>query len=101
MSGRTSPPAAFGPISTPSHGGFDPFRLCIYTTIGLLAWLVTPALIVAAFSGTALVAYQRARRAGLARSRCKLGDTRLVMVYLAVAFAGGVYGVTRTILGLM
>lgn len=97
MSGRASPPSAFDPVPTPAQAVFDPFRLCVYTTIGLLAWLLTPALIVVAFSGTALVAYHRARRAGLARSRCKLGDTRLVMGYLALAFVGGVYGVTRLV----
>jgi hypothetical protein len=44
----------------------------------------------AGFSGVALAAYWRARRQGLVRSRCKLGDTRLVMTYLGVLFFAGV-----------
>jgi hypothetical protein len=70
---------------------FDPFQLCVYTTVAVLAWLLTPAAVVALFSGVALVAYLRARRAGLVKSKCKLGDTRLVMAYLTVAFLAGVY----------
>jgi hypothetical protein len=63
----------------------------VYTTVAVLAWLLTPAAVVALFSGVALVAYFRARRAGLVKSKCKLGDTRLVMAYLAVAFFAGAY----------
>lgn len=89
MSGRTTPPAAFEPSYPGPSAQFDPLRLCIYSTIGLLAWLLTPAVVVAAFSGVALVAYWRARLHGLVKSRCKLGDTRLVMAYLGVLFVGG------------
>lgn len=89
MTGRTTPPSAFDPVSAPPATTFDPFRLCVYTTIGLLAWLLTPAVVVAGFAGFALVAYFRARQRGLVRSRCKLGDTRVVMGYLAVAFVAG------------
>lgn len=89
MSGRASPPSAFDPVTVAGPEPFDPLRLCIYTTIGVLAWLVTPAVVVVGFSGVALVAYYKARRAGLVKSKCKLGDTRLVMVYLGLAFASG------------
>ncbi|MDX1468388.1 MAG: hypothetical protein R3258_03515 [Acidimicrobiia bacterium] len=96
MSERTTPPAAFSPFDQAEPKQFDPLRLCIYSTIGLLAWLLTPALVVAFFSGIALMAYYKARRAGLVKSRCKLGDTRLVMAYLAVLFlAGSGYTVYR------
>ena len=82
---RNEPPAVF--TEPPPHGSadrqFDPLQLCVYTTIGILAWLVTPAVVVASFGAIAVVAYVRARRRGLARSRCKLGDTRLVIAYLA------------------
>ncbi|HVR77343.1 MAG TPA: hypothetical protein VMS99_03015 [Acidimicrobiia bacterium] len=91
MSGRASPPSAFDPVTPPKPEQFDPFRLCVYTTVAVLAWLLTPAAVVALFSGVALVAYFRARRAGLVKSKCKLGDTRLVMAYLAVAFFAGAY----------
>ena len=101
MSGRTSPPSAFDPVTEVVPRPFDPLRLCIYTTIAILAWVLTPAVVVAAFSGVALVAYYRARRAGLVKSRCKLGDTRLVMAYLGVAFAAGfgftIYRITQLI----
>jgi hypothetical protein len=90
MSGRTEPPAAFQAGTERRPEPFDPLRLCVYTTIGVLSWLLTPALVVAVFSGIALVAYSRARRAGLVQSKCKLGDTRLVMAYLGFAFVAGV-----------
>lgn len=89
MTGRTTPPSAFDSVSTPQSATFDPFRLCVYTTVGLLAWLLTPAVVVTAFSGVALVSYYRAWRQGLVESRCKLGDTRLVMGYLGLAFVAG------------
>lgn len=89
---RSEPPTVF--THTPPVGSadyqFDPLQLCIYTTIGILAWLLTPAVVVAAFGTIGVVAYARARRKGLAKSRCKLGDTRLVIAYLAVAGAIGI-----------
>ncbi|MDX1690022.1 MAG: hypothetical protein R3290_03255 [Acidimicrobiia bacterium] len=68
---------------------FDPLRFCIFTTIALVAWVITPPAAVVWTSGMGLWAYGRARRAGLVKSRCVLGDTRLVMAYLALAFVGG------------
>lgn len=98
MSGRTTPPSAFGSHRPATTTTFDPLRLCIYSTIALLAWLLTPAVVVAGFSGIALFAYWRARRTGLVRSRCKLGDTRLVMTYLGLLFvAGAGYTVYRAV----
>ena len=89
MNGRTTPPSAFDSHGPGTTTTFDPLRLCIYSTIALLAWLLTPAVVVAGFSGIALAAYWQARRAGLVRSRCKLGDTRLVMTYLGLLFVAG------------
>jgi hypothetical protein len=77
---------------------YDPVRFCIFTTIALLAWALSPPVVVAALSGVGLWAYWRARRQGLARSRCVLGDTRLVMAYLAAAC---LLGIVVTIRGLM
>lgn len=68
---------------------YDPLRLCIYTTIGLIAWLITPPLTVAIFGTIGVVGYLRARRRGLVSSRCLLGDTRLVIAYLALAAVAG------------
>lgn len=62
---------------------FDPLRLCVFTTIAVIACLLGP-IAVAAFAGIAIAGYAKARRDGLLRSRCKLGDTRLVLVYLSV-----------------
>lgn len=62
---------------------FDPLRLCVFTTIALIACLLGP-IAVLAFALIAIAGYARARRAGLMRSKCKLGDTRLVLAYLSV-----------------
>lgn len=62
---------------------FDPLRLCVFTTIAVIACLLGP-IAVAAFAAVAIAGYAKARRDGLLRSRCKLGDTRLVLVYLSV-----------------
>lgn len=67
--------------------GLDPLRLCIFTTISVIAWIVTPPLAAVWFSGLGLWGYTKARRAGLLRSRCALGDTRLVLLYLGAVFA--------------
>jgi len=71
---------------------FDPLRLCVYATVALLAWLLGPIAVVL-FATLGFVGYWRARRAGLLRSRCKLGDTRIVLVYLAALVAAGVGGI--------
>jgi len=61
----------------------DPLRLCVYTTVALLTCILGPiALLV--FAGIAIAGYAKARRAGLLRSKCKIGDTRLVLVYLSI-----------------
>lgn len=62
---------------------FDPLRLCVFTTIALLACVLGP-IVVLAFALVAIAGYANARRGGLLRSRCKLGDTRLVLAYLSV-----------------
>jgi hypothetical protein len=64
-------------------GAYDPLRLCVYATIAVLAWLIGPA-VVLIFAAIGFIAYWRARRAGLTRSRCVLRDTRLVLGYLGV-----------------
>lgn len=60
----------------------DPLRLCVFATVALLGWLLGP-LALLFFASLGFVGYRRARRAGLMRSRCKIGDTRLVLGYLA------------------
>jgi hypothetical protein len=78
---------------------FDPLRLCIFTTIAVLAWLLTPPLVVVWMSTLALIAYWKAHRAGLTRSRCYLRDVRLVLLYLSLAWVAGVVFTAREIVG--
>lgn len=96
---RDEPPAAFTrpPVQETAEAEFDPLQLCIYTTVALLAWILSPPLVVAVFGGMGVVAYVRARRRGLAKSRCKLGDTRLVVAYLALASLAGVAATVHTV----
>ncbi len=61
---------------------FDPLRLCVYATVALIACLLGPIALLA-FSSLAIAGYAKARRTGLLRSRCKIGDTRRVLVYLS------------------
>lgn len=61
----------------------DPLRLCVNATVALLTCVLGP-LALLGFAGMAIVAYAKARRAGLLRSRCLLGDTRRVLAYLIV-----------------
>ena len=76
----------------------DPLRLCVFTTIALLAWLIGPAVVVV-FAGAGFAAYFSARRNGLERSKCVLRDTRLVLVYLALAGVAGAAGVVLQVRG--
>ena len=69
--------------STGPTPGYDPLRLCVFTTVALIAWLAGP-FAVAFFAVLGLVGYVKARRAGLTHSRCVLRDTRLVIAYLAL-----------------
>jgi len=71
---------------------YDPLRLCIYATIAALGWLLGP-LALTVFAAVGLAGYWRAWRGGLARSRCWLRDTRLVLLYLAALTVAGVSGI--------
>jgi hypothetical protein len=62
---------------------YDPLRLCVFTTVALIACMLGP-IAVLGFALIAIAGYARARRQGLLRSKCKLGDTRLVLAYLTV-----------------
>ena len=77
------PPAAEPP--------YDPLRLCVFATVALLGWVLGPVALLG-FAVLAIVGYTKARRAGLLRSRCKLGDTRLVLAYLVVLALAAVAG---------
>ncbi|MDP5226382.1 MULTISPECIES: hypothetical protein [Arthrobacter] len=81
---------------------FDPLRLCVFTTVALLAWVFGPVAVLA-FAVIGILGYARARRGGLLRSKCKLGDTRLVIAYLSLvalaAAAALVFWVLRLLPG--
>jgi len=90
-----APDRAVPPEPAPGRQAYDPLRLCVYATVALLTWLLGPVALLG-FAVLGAVGYARARRAGLLRSRCLLGDTRLVLAYLlgvallaAVALARG------------
>lgn len=75
---------------------FDPLRLCIFATIALLGWVLGPFAVVV-FAAVGFAGYLRARRAGLTRSKCYLRDTRLVLAYLALLAASGLWGIWFTL----
>ena len=81
-----------------SDSPYDPLRLCVFATVALIAWLLGP-VAVAIFAVLGAVGYVRARRAGLLRSRCKLGDTRLVISYLVLVALAGVAGTAWALTG--
>lgn len=80
-----------GTAANGEHAFPDPLRLCVFATVALLGWLLGPVAVIV-FGALGFVGYWRARRAGLLRSRCLLGDTRLVLAYLAVLVLAGVAG---------
>jgi hypothetical protein len=72
----------------------DPLRLCIFATVALISWLAGP-LALLGFAVLGVVGYARARRRGLLRSKCLLGDTRLVLAYLTALAALAAVAVTK------
>jgi hypothetical protein len=78
---------------------FDPLRLCIFATIALLGWLAGP-IALAVFAAIGFAGYWKARRRGLKRSKCYLRDTRLVLAYLGILLASGVWGMYAIAVGL-
>lgn len=79
----STPPLAQRDESVPDAPGLDPLRLCVNTTVALIACVLGPIALLG-FALLAVSGYARARRAGLMRSKCKLGDTRVVLAYLFV-----------------
>lgn len=99
MTDAPDPAAAYRrtiPTTPNAAGPADPLRLCVYATIAALSWLLGPFSLLA-FAVLALVGYARARRSGLSRSKCLLGDTRLVLAYLALLAAGAGVGIALLI----
>ena len=69
----------------------DPLRLCVYTTVAAITWVLGPVAVVL-FAGLAIAGYTRARRRGLRRSSCVLRDVRLVLAYLVFLLCAGLAG---------
>ena len=92
---RLVEPDRAGPPEQPAP--YDPLRLCIFATIALLGWVLGP-LALTFFAVLGITGYVKARRAGLLRSKCLLGDTRNVLAYLGLlgilGAAGLVWAVT-------
>lgn len=91
--GRPSFPRTEDDLRPGSESGSppDPLRFCVLPTVVVIAWVTTPAFAAMVLGGLGVAAYLRAWRSGLRRSRCKLGDARLVMDSLGVvALAGAV-----------
>ena len=89
-------PVRGAPASAPKPS-FDPLRFCVYTTIALLAWLVSAPVMMMAMSALGLWAYGRAIRGGLTRTKCVLRSPRLVLGYLALVFLAGAIGLARAL----
>ncbi len=71
---------------------YDPLRLCIMATVAALGWLLGPVALLL-FAALGFTGYWKARRAGLTRSKCLLGDTRIVLGYLALLAAAACAGI--------
>ncbi|MET4590068.1 hypothetical protein [Arthrobacter sp. 754] len=82
-----------GPETDPqSAPPFDPLRLCIFATVALLGWAAGPVAL-AVFAAIGVAGYWKARRRGLTKSKCYLRDTRLVLAYLGILLAAGLWGI--------
>lgn len=80
--------------------GVDPLKLCVFTTVALLGWLLGPWAVLV-FATLAFTSYSQARRGGLLRSKCLLRDTRLVLAWLAVLVAVSVVAIAWDIARLL
>ena len=84
----------------PSVTPFDPLRLCIFATVALLGWAAGPVAL-AVFAGIGFAGYWKARRRGLKTSKCLLRDTRLVLAYLGILLAAGLWGIYMLVIELL
>jgi hypothetical protein len=89
-------PVTYEP-APPLKASLDPLRYFVMTTVALLAWLLSPPVMVVALAAVGFAMYWRAIRGGLTRSRCVLRHPRLVLAYLAVACLGGLAGITLSL----
>ena len=97
---RTVKATPSGPPGPPPGPVFDPIRFCVFTTVALLAWALSPPVAAMLMSGLGLWAYRRAWRQGLRESRCFLRDARLVMAYLGGVFLVAAFFAVRSAMSL-
>lgn len=98
MTTPTGVPGRPVPGEAPQEAPFDPLKLCIFTTVALLAWIFGPFAVVV-FAALGLAGYWKAHQAGLTRSRCYLRDVRLVLAYLGLVLVAALAGAAWTIHG--
>ncbi len=91
MSRPTDPRQVVRDGPAAGRAGVRPAATVRVRDVALLGWLLGPVALIF-FAGLGFAGYAKARRAGLLRSRCKLGDTRLVLVWLVVVAAGAACG---------
>jgi len=96
VTGHGGDPRVVEPDRAEPAQPFDPLRLCIFATVALLGWVLGP-LALTFFAVLGVVGYARARRAGLLRSKCLLGDTRNVLAYLGLLVLAGVGGLVWSV----
>jgi hypothetical protein len=87
---QVQPPHLDPAVESADPTPFDPLKLCVFATVALLGWVLGPGALLG-FALLAVAGYAKALRAGLLRSKCKLGDTRLVLLYLLVLAATAAY----------
>lgn len=83
------------------QGGLDPMRLCTFTAIAILAWVLTPPVVVVWMATIGLIGYLKAYRAGLIRVHCRLRDVRLVVAFLALAWLTGAWFTVQSLIDLI
>ena len=93
-SGPSAEPSAKGYDHTPSDfrpaATLEPLRYCVATTVALIAWLLAPAPTVATMGALGAWGYWLAIRHGLKDTRCILGRSWIVLLYLSLASAAGI-----------
>lgn len=93
---QVQPPRIDPTVEGTEEPPFDPLKLCVFATVALLGWVLGPWALLG-FALLAVAGYARARHQGLLRSRCRLGDTRLVLLYLVVLAAAAAYGILASL----
>ena len=92
MTDFSTEPVSYESVPAPK-ASFDPLRYCVMTTVALLAWLLSPPVMVALMGAIGFGMYWQAIRGGLSRTRCVLRRPGLVLGYLACAVIGGLAGI--------